>query len=378
MLCRYYDLPFRREVIKNILTSYLNKSPQKVLNIEFICSLIELNGISSNPINPKDINYLKRASFPILSYYKNNLSIIWYYKNKRFLISNPSKGQKLVSNEELLKDKMFFNTPKLSFEIHKRERKKSFSFKWFIPYVKNYKYTFIQVIIASFFFQLLGLFNPLLIQQIIDAVINQGNISSLNILGILLVTMSLVQALIGSLRTYIFSDVTNRIDISLGSKVINHLLRLPIKYFIKRQVGEVSSRLNELENIRQFLTSTALTAILDGFFSFIYIAVMALYSLKLTIISLLSVPLLALISITLTPIIKNQLKNKAQARAKVQSQIVELLSGIETVKNQNIELISEWRWKKLYGKEVNSSFQNIITSSSISYFSQFLSKYLAF
>ena len=220
MLCRYYDLPFRIEVIKNILTSYLNKSPQKVLNIEFICSLIELNGISSNPINPKDINYLKRASFPILSYYKNNLSIIWYYKNKRFLISNPSKGQKLVSNEELLKDKMFFNTPKLSFEIHKRERKKSFSFKWFIPYVKNYKYTFIQVIIASFFFQLLGLFNPLLIQQIIDAVINQGNISSLNILGILLVTMSLVQALIGSLRTYIFSDVTNRIDILWEQKLL--------------------------------------------------------------------------------------------------------------------------------------------------------------
>ena len=63
MLCRYYDLPFRREVIKNILTSYLNKSPQKVLNIEFICSLIELNGISSNPINPKDINYLKEQAF---------------------------------------------------------------------------------------------------------------------------------------------------------------------------------------------------------------------------------------------------------------------------------------------------------------------------
>ena len=84
---------------------------------------------------------------------------------------------------------------------------------------------------------------------------------------------------------------------------------------------------------------------------------MALYSIKLTIVSLVSVPLLAVIAITLTPIIKNQLKNKAEAKAKVQSQIVELLSGIETVKNQNIELISEWRWKKLYGKEVNSSFQ---------------------
>ena len=99
MLSRYYDLPFRREVIKNILNSYLNKSPQKVLNIQFISSLIELTGISSNPINPKDINYLKRASFPILSYYKNNLSIIWCYRKKRFLVSNPSQGQKLISTD---------------------------------------------------------------------------------------------------------------------------------------------------------------------------------------------------------------------------------------------------------------------------------------
>ena len=124
--------------------------------------------------------------------------------NKRFLISNPSKGQKLISNEELLKDKLFFNTQNYHLKSRIEESKKSFSFKWFFPYVKNYKYTFIQVIIASFFFQLLGLFNPLLIQQIIDAVINQGNISSLNILGILLVTMSLVQALIGSLEHIYF------------------------------------------------------------------------------------------------------------------------------------------------------------------------------
>ena len=146
--------------------------------------------------------------------------------------------------------------------------------------------------------RLLGLFNPLLIQQIIDAVINQGNLSSLNVLGTVLVAMALSQALLAILRTYIFSDTTNRIDIQLGAKVINHLFKLPLKYFHRRQVGEVSGRINELENIRQFLTSTALTAILDSFFSVIYVVVMILYSLKLTILSLITVPFIILISFT--------------------------------------------------------------------------------
>ena len=84
-----------------------------------------------------------------------------------------------------------------------------------------------QVLIASFFVQLFALLNPLLIQQIIDAVISQGNLSSLNVLGTLLVGMAVAQAVLGSLRTYLFSDTTNRIDISLGSEIIDHLLRLP-------------------------------------------------------------------------------------------------------------------------------------------------------
>ena len=130
----------------------------------------------------------------------------------------------------------------------------------------------LQVVITSFV-QLLG-FNPLLIQQIIDAVISQGNFSSLNVLGTLLVAMALAQALLGSLRTYLFSDTTNRIDISLGGSIIHHLLRLPLSYFSKRPVGEVSSRISELEKIRSFLTGTALTVLLDAVFSVVYIAVM--------------------------------------------------------------------------------------------------------
>jgi ABC-type bacteriocin/lantibiotic exporter with double-glycine peptidase domain len=130
------------------------------------------------------------------------------------------------------------------------------------------------VLIASFFIQLFGLANPLITQTIIDRVLMQNSPTALNPLGLLLIGIAVGEALLTSLRTYLFADTTNRIDLALGSQIIDRLLRLPLRYFEKRSVGELSTRVGELENIRQFLTGTALTVVLDSVFSVVYIVVM--------------------------------------------------------------------------------------------------------
>ena len=91
-----------------------------------------------------------------------------------------------------------------------------------------------------------------MVQVIIDKVIGQNSIDTLHVLGSLLVVVAVFEAILTSLRTYLFVDTTNRIDMALGSEIIDHLLRLPLRYFDRRPVGELSSRVNELENIRQF------------------------------------------------------------------------------------------------------------------------------
>ena len=220
----------------------------------------------------------------------------------------------------------------------------------------------------------MALFNPLLIQQIIDAVINQGNISSLNVLGTLLISMALVQALLSSLRTYLFSDTTNRIDLSLGGKIINHLLRLPSNYFSKRTVGETSSRLSELEKIREFLTGTALTLVLDVVFSFIYIAVMMIYSIQLTFVALAVIPFFILLTFSISPIIRRQIREENIANANLQSHMVETISSLDTIKGQGIEIPSEWKWSQLYGKQMQAGFKNTVTRSISGSASNFLSQ----
>ena len=250
--------------------------------------------------------------------------------------------------------------------------KTRFGLSWFLPAIRKYKSTLFQVVIASFFVQLLALFNPLLIQQIIDAAITQGNIKSLNVLGLLLVAMALSQALLGALRTYLFADTTNRIDISLGASIIHHLFRLPLSYFSRRPVGEISSRIGELENIRSFLTGTALTVFLDSIFSILYIAVMLSYSVSLTLWALAVIPFFIGLTFGVAPLVRNQLRRQAEAKAKVQSHLVEILSGMETVKSQGMELPSEWRWEQFYGRQIQIGFQNTFTSTAASSTNQFL------
>ncbi|MEO0827421.1 MAG: peptidase domain-containing ABC transporter, partial [Cyanobacteria bacterium J06642_9] len=251
---------------------------------------------------------------------------------------------------------------------------KRFGISWFIPSLKRYRGVLIEVFIASFFVQLFGLANPLMVQVIIDRVIVQNSIDTLQVLGIFLVIVAIFEALLSSLRTYLFVDTTNRIDMALGSEIIDHLLRLPLRYFDRRPVGELSSRVNELENIRQFLTGTALTVVLDAIFSVLYIVVMLFYSWILTLVALLSIPFFIGLTLVVSPIVRRQLRVKAERNAATQSYLVEALSGIQTVKAQNIELKTRWRWQDLYSRYVSAGFQNVLTSTAAGSTSNFLNK----
>lgn len=245
---------------------------------------------------------------------------------------------------------------------------------WFLPAISKYKRILIEVFIASFFVQLFALANPLMIQVIIDKVINQNSVDTLSYLVFFLIVINIFEALLTTLRTYLLVDTTNRVDLTLGSEIIDHLLRLPLRYFERRPVGEISTRVNELEKIRQFLTSVAITVVLDAVFSVVYIIVMLLYSPLLTAVSLAIVPVFVALTLIFTPTIRRQLRVKAERNAETQSYLVEVLGGIQTVKAQNIELRSRWQWQERYARYISTGFKTVITSTIANSSGQFLNK----
>lgn len=372
MLARFFDLPFRKDVILKILKSQFQASNNELISHQAYAAILDMMGLRSIELLPDSPDLFLRIPFPAMAFINSRPMILWATDKRNLTVSDPMEGQKDIPVENILEmvDDPYIRI--LCVEKSNSTPKKRFGLSWFLPAIQKHKAPLIQVVITSFFVQLLGVFNPLLIQQIIDAVISQGNYKSLNVLGTLLIAMAIAQALLGALRTYLFSDTTNRIDISLGASIINHMFRLPLGYFARRPVGEISSRIAELEKIRGFLTGTALTVFLDVVFSFVYIAVMLLYSVPLTIAALAVVPLFALLTAVVAPIIRKQIRERAEANAKVQSHLVESLTGIETVKGQGMELPSVWRWEQLYDNQIVAGFKNTITSTAAGSTNQFL------
>ena len=371
MLARYFDLPFRRDVLRRVLSDQLERNSEDGLGPLHFAALCDLMGLRASPLQLRH-DQLPRLSPPAITWLEGHPRLIWTVDVRDALVGDPRSGQQRLEIDAIGGWHGDGTLSVLAVEKTASAPSQRFGLRWFWPALKQHRLILIQVLIASFFVQLFALLNPLLIQQIIDAVISQGNLSSLNVLGTLLVGMAVAQAVLGSLRTYLFSDTTNRIDISLGSEIIDHLLRLPLGFFARRPVGEVSSRVNELEKIRRFLTGTALTVVLDALFSLIYVGVMLLYSVQLTFWALAVVPFFLALTALSAPIIRQQLRDQAEANARVQSHLVETLGGMETVKGQGMELHGRWRWQQLYGAQIQAGFRNTVTSTAAGSASKFL------
>lgn len=232
-----------------------------------------------------------------------------------------------------------------------------FDFSWFIPAVVKYRKMLLEVLGVSLLIQIFGLVSPLMFQVVMDKVLVNHTYSTLNVVCVTLFIASTFEVLLTGLRTYVFSHTTNRIDVELGSRLFRHLFALPLSYFSVRRVGDTVARVRELENIRNFLTGQALTAVLDIVFSLVFIGVMCIYSVWLTLIVVASLPLYATVSFGLVPPLRRRLNEKFSRGADNQSFLVEAVSGVETVKAMAVEPQFVLRWESQLASYVAAGFR---------------------
>ncbi len=232
-----------------------------------------------------------------------------------------------------------------------------FDITWFLGAIHKYRGILGEVLVASLFLQIFSLLSPLFFQVVIDKVLVHRGMETLDILVVGLACIALFEAVLGTLRTYIFAHTTNRIDVELGARLFRHLLALPLPYFQARRVGNSVARVRELENIRNFLTSSALTLVIDLLFTSIFIAVMAIYSLPLTLIVLASLLLYAGLSLGVTPLFRRRLDEKFRRGVDNQAFLVEAVGGVETLKAMAVEPQMQRRWEEQLSGYVGASMK---------------------
>jgi len=234
---------------------------------------------------------------------------------------------------------------------------KRFDILWFMTAIFKYRRVLSQVLLASFFLQIFGLISPLFFQVVVDKVLVHRGVSTLDVLLVGLVAVSTFETILTTLRTYVFSHTTNRIDVELGARLFRHLIALPLGYFGARRVGDSVARVRELENIRQFITGSSLTLVIDLVFTLVFLAVMAWYSRWLTAIVIVSLPFYAGISLAVTPLFRTGLDDKFRRGAENQAFLVESITGIETLKAMAVEPQMQRRWEDQLAGYVTSSFR---------------------
>lgn len=370
MLAQLMKLPYRRDSIEKTLRESLrqDKTPSLQVCGQLAASLgLHVAGVRV----PAELSH--RLHTPAMISWQDSFAIVTSSTASGVTLASPRQGWVTLSRQEM--EQLYpEGIEMLLVDRTATTPEQRFNLNWFLPSIRRYRGVLTQVLLASLVVQLFTLVNPLLIQVIIDKVISQRSLDTLEVLGIALVVVTLLEGLLTSLRTFLFAETTNRIDMRLGAEVIDHLLRLPLNYFDRRPVGDLASRVAELEKIRNFLTGQGLTTILDAIFSVVYIVVMALYSGLLTLVALAVVPVQIGLTVLGSPLFRRQLRQGAEANAQTQSHLVEVLTGIQTVKAQNVEIVSRWKWQDLYARYITRSFERTITGTTLSQTSQVLQK----
>lgn len=233
----------------------------------------------------------------------------------------------------------------------------AFGFRWFYAEILRYKNVMAEVLTGSFVVQLFGLVTPLFTQVILDKVIVHRTMTTLDVLAVAFVAVAVFECILNLTRNYIFAHTANKIDAKLGAKLFKHLLALPFIYFESRKVGNIVNRIRELDNIRDFITNKSVSVIIDLFFALVFVAVMFLYSVKLTLIFISFVIVIGILYLTVTPELRRRLQYKFLMAGQSNSYLVEAVTGIQTVKSLALEGSMQKKWEENLSQYVHSSFK---------------------
>ncbi|HEY9607811.1 MAG TPA: type I secretion system permease/ATPase, partial [Allocoleopsis sp.] len=317
---------------------------------------------------------LRQLTFPALLHWQREHWVVVYgVRGDRIIIGNPLNPDRTC--ESLPKELVEAAWDGQLWQVELIQKPDKFSLAWFLPAVWHYRRLLGEVLIASFTLQLLGLATPILTQVIIDKVMVQGSLPTLDVMAIALLSVAIFEGILGILRLFIFTHTARRLDLSLSAQVFRHLMRLPLAYFEARRVGDTVARVQELENIRQFLTGTALTVILDSIFAVVYLALMFYYNALLTWVALAVIPLFAILTLVSTPILRNWLNETFNRSADSQSFLVETITGIHSVKAHAAERTARDRWEGLFARYIRTGFRASTTSNISNNIGTFLTNF---
>jgi ATP-binding cassette subfamily B protein len=338
-------------------------------SIKGLMNAAESLGFASRPVKAS-LDQLAKQPLPAIAHWEGKHYVVVYrISRNRVIVSDPEIGRRQLTHAEFRQGWTGY-TLLLQPTIDFKNAPETKEFLWrFLALVKPHWKLMIEVLLASVMLQIFGLATPLLTQILLDHVVVQQSESTFTAIGVGLLVLSVFRAILSSLRQYLLFHTANRMDLALIVGFITHTLRLPLSYFETRYVGDITSRLHENQKIREFLTSDALTTFLDILTVFVYLGLMFWYSRQMALLALVIVPLFVLIAVVATPFLQRISREIFTAKTTEGSYLIEVLTGIGTIKSMGLERSVRWHWEELFNKFIKTNFNGQLIQERLQLFS---------
>jgi len=352
MISRYWGQPVSINYLRELIG--IGRSGASLKNL---ATAAESLGYHARPVRASLNKIIDRKNPWVAHWNGEHYVVVYRVKNNKFLIADPAAGKFEVSRTEFLACWTGFALLLDPTENLTQAPTEKRSLTQFFSLLLPYRSVGVMIILASFLIQILGLISPLFTQIILDQVVVNRSQSTLNVLVVGMLMFGALGIGLTSIRNYLLSYLANRLDLTMIAGFINHALNLPLKFFESRRVGDIITRVQENQKIQQFLIQNVLVSWLDFLTGFVYLGLMLYYNWQLTALILLLIPPIVLLTLAATPLLRKVSRERFNATADQNSSLVEMMTGISTVKAVTAEKDLRWRWEELLTRQLNIQFK---------------------
>ncbi len=299
----------------------------------------------------------------------NHFVVIYKVSKKQIRIMDPGKGKieniSLHTFTEQWTGVLVIMLPNESFSA-RNEKISQFLRFWHL--LKPHRFILFQSLIGSFFYTILGFSTSIYIQKITDHVLLSENFKLLNIMSLSMIFLLVIQIILSVYKDVFLIRTGQEIDARLILGYYKHLLKLPQQFYDTMRVGEILSRINDAVKIRLFINNTALTLMVNLFIVIFSFLLMFTYYWKLGLLMAGILPVYLLIFIITNKLNKKTERKIMESSADLESQLVESLNAIRTIKLFGLEsemnTKTEYRFIKLLKNGYRSSLNQVFSQSS--------------
>ena len=357
MVASYYGHKLDMPAIRKHFSANL-----KGMNLQQLIELADKLALASRPLQCPIDEVYKLATPCVLHWDMNHFVVLTKVsgkgKNAKFSINDPAMGKRTLSVEEF--SQHFTGiclelSPTSNFEVKQEQAKMKLSQLW--SSMVGLKSGLAKLIGLSLVLQLFALMSPYYMQWVVDEVLISFDTSLLTVLAVGFALIAMLNVVTNAVRSWLILRLSSVLNMQMGVNLLRHLLRLPMNYFESRHVGDIVSRFGSLAQIRERITTGFVETLVDGIMAITVLVMMLLYSLKLTAVVAGAITLYAIVRLVLFKPLHQATEEMIQASAKEQSNFLENMRGMQTIKLFGNESQRQSIWQNRYAEVINSEIR---------------------